>query len=68
MYQDTSIANKKIDSIFAHHGINERVFRTELINLSKNRDDFSKVIDSLRSLVRSELDSIKRNKLKEMSK
>jgi hypothetical protein len=68
MYQDTAIANRKIDSIFDHHNIDEKIFRTEMIKISKNKKDFAKVIDSLRSLVKMELDSIRKENLKELSK
>lgn len=65
---DSSIANKKIDSIFQSYGTSEPEFRKRIIEQSQNRDDFIKLIDSLRNSIKSEKDSLQREKLKNIMK
>lgn len=57
--QDSIIAKQKIDSIFRAHNTSEPVFRNNMIELSKDRKDFLRFIDSVRSLIKIEADSIR---------
>ncbi len=46
---DTTLANKIIDSIMKAHNYSMESFQVDMLKLAKNKDDFNKVIDSMRS-------------------
>jgi hypothetical protein len=50
---DSALANQKVDSILNAKGLSEAKFRQIMIDLSQDKDDFFKMIDSVRSSLKA---------------
>ncbi|MDC1067809.1 hypothetical protein OAQ99_01480 [Candidatus Kapabacteria bacterium] len=61
---DSTKASLKIDSVFRFYKTSEPEFRKKFFMKTQNSKEFLKVIDSVRNLIKTDMDSLSKDNLK----
>lgn len=57
-YPDTSVANPKVREILEKNGYTTLTFKNKFMEISQDREEFIKMMDSIKTKVKNESDSL----------